>query len=78
MDRIVLSRQCDFPPGVSMPISSSMRQMPMGAMLPCDHGDAQAFRRRLDQEYGNQLSTYQAVPEYLTGGKVIEAKLLAI
>ena len=52
--------------------------MPMGAMLPCDHGDAQAFRRRLDQEYGNQLSTYQAVLEYLTGGKVIEAKLLAI
>jgi len=47
-------------------------------MLPCDRGDAQAFRRRLDQEYGNQLSTYQAVLEYLTGEKVIEAKLLAI
>jgi len=47
-------------------------------MMPCDRGDTQAFRRRLDQEYGNQLSTYQAVLEYLTGEKVIEAKLLAI
>ena len=47
-------------------------------MLPCDHDDVQAFHRRLDQEYGNQLSTYQAVLEYLAGEKVIEAKLLAI
>ena len=47
-------------------------------MLPCDHGDVQAFRCRLDREYGNQLSTYQAVLENLTGEKVIEAKLLAI
>ena len=47
-------------------------------MLPCDHGDVQAFRRRLEQAYGNQLSTYQTVLEYLTGEKVIEAKLLAI
>ena len=47
-------------------------------MLPCDHGDVQAFRWRLDQEYGNQLSTYQTVLEYLTGEKVVEAKLLAI
>ena len=47
-------------------------------MLPCDHGDVHAFRHRLDREYGNQLSTYQAVLEYLAGEKVIEAKLLAI
>ena len=47
-------------------------------MLPCDHDDVQAFRHRLDREYGKQLSTYQAVLEYLTGEKVVEAKLLAI
>lgn len=47
-------------------------------MLPCDHGNVQAFHARLDREYGNQLSTYQAVLEYLTGEKVIEAKLLAV
>ena len=43
--------------------------------------DAEAtptLRWRLDREYGNQLSTYQAVLEYLTGEKVIDAKLLAI
>ena len=39
---------------------------------------AKEERCRLDREYGNQLLTYQAVLEYLTGEKVVEAKLLAI
>ena len=47
-------------------------------MLPCERGDAQAFRCWLEREYGNQLSIYQAFPEYLTEEKVIEATLLPI
>ena len=47
-------------------------------MLPCDHGDVQAFRIRLNQEYGNQIATYKAILEHLTGEPVIEAKLLAV
>lgn len=47
-------------------------------MLPDDHGSRDAFLARLNCQYRNQLEIYRIVLEYLTGEKVIEAKILSV
>lgn len=47
-------------------------------MLPADHGSKEAFRARLEQQYGSQLEIYKAVLRELTGKPVREATLLSI
>ncbi len=47
-------------------------------MLPADHGSREAFRARLEQQYGSQLEIYKAVLQELTGKPVREAMLLSV
>lgn len=47
-------------------------------MLPTDQGSKEAFRARLQREYGSQLEIYRIVLEYLTGERVKETKILSV
>ncbi|MBR2572167.1 MAG: UvrD-helicase domain-containing protein [Clostridia bacterium] len=47
-------------------------------MLPCDGGSQQAFRARLEREYGAQLETYRLVLKQVTGEAVTETMLISV
>ena len=47
-------------------------------MLPADAGSLEAFRTRLNSEYGAQLKAYKDILEYVTGDTVTETMLISI
>ena len=47
-------------------------------MLPGDGGSPEAFRARLNSEYGAQLKAYKDILEYVTGDTVTEIMLISI